>query len=399
MSRNTDFIPFARPAIGREEERAVISVLRSGWLTTGREAKKFEEEFAAYVGAGYALAVSSATAGLHLSLEALGVKANSLVVTTPYTFAASAEVIRYLGADPFFVDIEEDSFNLSPENLEKALAEQGDRVSAILPVHIAGLPCSMAEILEHAGNYKLPVVEDGAHIQPAKCAEMGGGYAGALEGTRVYSFYSTKTITTGEGGMVATDRQEVAERIRLMRLHGIDREVWDRYTSRKPSWYYQVEEAGFKYNLTDLAAAIGRVQLRKAAEFLKARKRIAGRYLAAFSALDYLKTQQYSEAHSWHLFLLRIAEDRLSIGRDAFVNELQERGIGVSVHFIPLHIMPYYRRRYGYRENDFPTAFENFRTSLSLPIYPGLTDEEAERVIEAVKEIGSKYYQRRSYGA
>ncbi len=397
MSLNTDFIPFSRPDIGSEEERAVISVLRSGWLTTGREVKKFEEEFAAYVGTSYTLAVSSATAGLHLSLEALGVKANSLVITTPYTFAASAEVVRYLGADPFFVDIEEDSFNISPETLEKALAEQGDRVSAILPVHIAGLPCSMAEIMKHADNYKLPVVEDGAHMQPAKSAEM-GGYSGTLGGTRVYSFYATKTITTGEGGMVATDRQEVAERIRLMRLHGIDREVWDRYTSKKPSWYYQVEEAGFKYNLTDLAAAIGRVQLRKAAEFLKARKRIAGRYLAAFSALDYLKMPQNSEAHSWHLFLLRLVEEHLSINRDAFVNKLQERGIGVSVHFIPLHIMPYYRRRYGYRENDFPTAFKNFRTSLSLPIYPGLADEEAERVIEAVKDIGSKYYQRRSYG-
>ncbi len=393
MSESADIppVPFSRPCLGREEEEAVLAVMRSGWLTTGAVAAKFEEEFAHAVGARHALALNSATAGLHLALEALGVGPGSVVLTTPYTFASSAEVVRYLGADPVFVDIEEESLNIDAarlgEELERSV-KAGRRVSAILPVHVAGRPCDMEAIGHLSRRHGVPVVEDAAHAFPVL---QGDRWVGTQGDAGVFSFYATKTITTGEGGMVVTDRDEVAERIRIMRLHGIDREVWNRYTEPGASWRYDVVAPGYKYNLTDIAAAIGRVQLGRAQEFLQRRREIVARYMTALSGLDFLRLPVLVEAHAWHLFIVRVQKDRLSIDRDGFIAELQKRGIGVSVHFIPLHTMTYYRERYRLKPEDFPVSMRCFQSSISLPLSASLTDDDVERVIRAVSEIGSEF--------
>jgi len=378
------FIPFARPSIGTEEEQAVLAVLRSGWLTTGEVAAAFEQEFAQAVGSRHALAVNSATAGLHLSLESLGVERETVVITTPYTFAATAEVIRYLGADPLFVDIDAATLNIDPAAVERALDScraAGRRVTAILPVHVAGLPCDMARIGGLARAHGVPVVEDAAHAFPVR---VGDRFAGTLGDAGVYSFYATKTITTGEGGMVATDRDDVASRIRIMRLHGIDRDIWNRYTSPQASWRYDVVAPGFKYNLTDIAAALGRVQLARADELLARRRHIAGRYLELLAGLDGVELPHSAVEHAWHLFILRIRDGALSIDRDRFIEELRAGGIGASVHFIPLHLMSYYRERYGLRPQDFPVSLDCSRRCLSLPLYPSMSDDEVQRVAAAV---------------
>jgi dTDP-4-amino-4,6-dideoxygalactose transaminase len=384
------FVPFSRPTIGKEEEDAVLAVLRSGWLTTGEVAARFEAEFAAYVGARHALALNSATAGLHLSLEALGVGPGSIVLTTPYTFTATAEVVRYLGADPQFVDIDRSTLNMDPAALEAALEglmKSGRQVSAIVPVHVAGLPCDMGAINALSVKHGVPIVEDSAHAFPVR---QGGRFVGTLGDAGVYSFYATKTITTGEGGMVVTDRDEVARRVRVMRLHGIDRDVWNRYKEPGASWKYDVVAPGYKYNLTDIAAAIGRVQLAKANDFLERRRQIARRYIAAFSGLDFLSLPRDAKDHAWQLFIIRLKEKKLSIGRDRFIEELQRRGIGVSVHFIALHLMSYYRDRYTLKPGDFPAALECSRSCISLPISASLTEDETERVISAVVETGKE---------
>jgi dTDP-4-amino-4,6-dideoxygalactose transaminase len=381
------FIPFHRPEIGREEEEAVISVLRSGWLTTGGQTKRFEEEFARYVGAPHALALCSATAGLHLSLEALGTAPGTVVVTSPYTFAATAEVARYLGAELAFVDIEEETNNLDPALLEKALhglAQEGKKVSAIIPVHVAGLSCDMEAISRLASRDGIPVVEDAAHAFPVK---SGGRFVGTMGDTGVYSFYATKPITTGEGGMVVTASEEIAKRIRIMRLHGIDRDVWNRYSSADASWRYDVVAPGYKYNLTDLASAIGLAQLAKAERNFGRRRELARRYLEGFSDCPSLILPPDREDHGWHLFIVRIRPETLSVDRDAFIEELRTRGIGTSVHFIPLHLMTYYRERYRLKPEDFPVALGNFNTCISLPLFPSLSDAEADRVIRTVQEI------------
>jgi dTDP-4-amino-4,6-dideoxygalactose transaminase len=385
MGRNTDFIPFARPDIGRREEEAVLRVLRSGWITTAAEAKAFEEEFARYVGVPHALAVSSATAGLHLALEALGVGPGDKVITSPYTFTATAEVIRYLGADPLFVDIAPGTFHIDPQGVERAIGKEAGSIKAILPVHIGGEVWGMQRIAELAHGHGIALVEDAAHAFPSMTPQ---GFAGAIGDIGVYSFYATKTITTGEGGMVVTRSQEAARRMGMMRLHGIDREVWNRYTAKGASWRYAVMEAGFKYNMTDIAAALGRVQLGRAGEFLEKRRAIAGRYRQAFAQRDYLLAPQDSEGHAWHLFLLRVDEKKLSISRDDFIDRLQEAGIGTSVHFIPLHMHPYYAKRYGFEAADFPAARATYLQVISLPIYPAMSEDQVGRVIEAVITIG-----------
>jgi dTDP-4-amino-4,6-dideoxygalactose transaminase len=352
---------------------------------------RFEKEFALYVGARHALALSSATAGLHLSLEALRVSAGSYVVTTPYTFTATAEVARYLGAELAFVDIDEATNNIDPSKLEKKLEElarEGKKASAVVPVHVAGLPCDMASICGLASRFGVPVVEDAAHAFPVK---SGGRMVGTIGDVGVYSFYPTKSITTGEGGMVVTGNDRVAERVRIMRLHGIDRDIWDRYTSTEASWRYDVVAPGYKYNLSDLASAIGLCQLSKAQAFLKRRREIAKRYCECFSECGFLTLPPDVDEHGWHLFVIRIKREKLRIERDRFMQELRASGIGASVHFIPLHTMSYYRDRYGFRPEDFPVALSNFQTSISLPLYPSLSDSEVERVIGAVMEIGRRH--------
>jgi dTDP-4-amino-4,6-dideoxygalactose transaminase len=401
MKRPIRAIPFARPALGKAEERAVLRVMRSGWLTSGKVADRFEREFADLVGTRHALAVNSATGGLHLSLEALGVTRGSRVITSPYTYASTAEAIIYLGADPLFVDVEEGSCNISPAGIEAALAEQGRKVSALLPVHVAGLPCRMKEISALAEQYRLPVVEDAAHAFPV---QLRGRMAGTLGDAGVYSFYATKSITTGEGGMIVTDSEPLARRMAMMRLHGIDRDAHRRLRGGGKSWFYQLEEAGFKYNMPDLCAAIGVVQLKKAGRFLQKRRSIASAYREGLAGLDFLRLPEAEapggegsvpeglrSGHAWHLFMVRLNPGILSVDRDQFVAELAAAGINVSVHFIPLHTMPYYRRRYGYAAEDFPVSMKIYRATFSLPIYPSLTERQVSRVIGAVRDLGRRF--------
>ncbi len=395
MNRKSDFIPFALPSLGEEEEQAVLRVLRSGWLTTGKEAKAFEQEFADYVGARYALAVNSATAGLHLALEAAGIGPGDKVVTTPYTFTATAEVIRYLGADPVFIDIDLSTYNMDPAALSRALAENR-KIKCILPVHIGGKPAAMDEILKLKKKYTIPVIEDAAHAFPLS---LKGKFLGTLGDAGVYSFYATKTITTGEGGMIVTDNDEIAGRIAVMRLHGIDREIWDRYTSKKASWQYRVVEAGFKYNMPDILAAMGREQLKKGAAFLSRRRQIAAYYEKELGGLDFLILPPPSELNAWHLYIVRLKEEKCTIGRDTFLRYMKEKGIGTSVHYIPLHIMPYYRKKYGFKPEDFPHALHVYQTVFSLPIYPGLTEEQCSRVAAAVRAIGESHYRSTGRGS
>lgn len=377
-------LPFCLPDIGEEEIAEVVDTLRSGWLTTGPKARRFEEHFAQYIGSNVeALAINSATAGLHLALEAAGIGPGDEVITTTYTFTATAEVVRYLGANPIFVDVEKDTLNIDPHALEAAITE---RTRAIIPVHIAGLSCDMSAILRIARQYGLRVIEDAAHALPST---FGGQLIGALDSdATVFSFYATKTLATGEGGMIVTRDPEMAKRCRIMRLHGIDRDAFDRYASKTPSWFYNVVAPGFKYNMTDVAAAIGIHQLRKLERFQRRREELAVRYDAAFEDLC-LRRPAHAVAgdlHSWHLYIIHLDDDA-PVSRDEFINDMAAAGIGTSVHFIPLHLHPYWRDTYGLRPEDFPVATRAFRQVVSLPLYTRMSDADQERVIGAAHSI------------
>jgi len=388
MKRNTEPVPFALPSLGREEEEAVLRVLRSGWLTTGKEALAFEEEFARYTGARYALAVNSATAGLHLALEALGLKPGDKVLTTSYTFTATAEVLRYCGADPVFVDLAPGSMNMDPAACERTvqnLLEQGQPVRGIIPVHIAGNPEGLEELFLISRRYGLFLLEDAAHCFPVNSSR---GMIGTWTDAGVYSFYANKTMTTGEGGMVVVSDPRLKERISAMRSHGINKAVWDRYTSPRAPWEYDVIAPGFKYNLTDIAAAIGRVQLTRAGEMLEKRKCLVRGYLERLAGADFLDLPEWREDHSWHLFIIRLKLDRLSIDRNAFIELLKERGIGISVHYKPLHMMTYYKETYSLKEEDLPLSSELYYRVISLPLFPDMTEEQLERVCRSILETG-----------
>jgi dTDP-4-amino-4,6-dideoxygalactose transaminase len=393
MTDNPDFLPFALPDIGPEEIAEVVDTLQSGWLTTGPKTNRFEKDFAEFIGVPHAIAVNSGTAALHLSLEAIGLSEGDAVITTPYTFTASAEVIRYLGAHPLFADIDPVTMNIAPENIAEVTAKasfEGKRVKAILPVHFAGHACDMDAIRKIAVENGLEIVGDAAHAFPTSYR---GNWIGAVEDLAAFSFYVTKPLATGEGGMVTTSNEEYAKRVRTMRLHGISRDIWDRYSSVKPNWYYEVVAPGFKYNLTDLAASIGIHQLRKGKAFRKRRAEIAEKYSEALRGLPLLLPPESSDecVPSWHLFVIRLCLDRLDIDRDRFIELMSERGIGTSVHFIPLHLHPYWRDKYGFRPEDFPVALDTYRRCVSLPIYTRMTDADVSRVVDAVKEILTKY--------
>lgn len=388
-------LPFALPDIGQREIDAVVDVLRSRWLTSGQHCREFEKEFAAAVGAAHAVALNSCTAALHLSLEALGVQAGDLVFMSPYTFAATAEVVRYLGATPVFVDIDPVSFNIDPVRLRHTVLSRLDsddgRPRVIMPVHIAGVACAMKEIWDLARETGLAVVEDAAHAFPA--AYKGspiGSVPDDVRGTVCFSFYATKTITTGEGGMLVTDDSALADRARSMSLHGLSRQAWSRY-SDGGSWAYDIVAPGYKYNLTDVAAAMGRVQLSRAEEMRTRRDQIAAAYSTAFADLRAVEcpTSPASTGHAWHLYLLRINADHLALSRDNFIVRLNALGIGTSVHFIPLHLHSYYAKQYGYVADDFPIAVAEFQRVVSLPIYSAMTDSDVERVIMAVRSLTS----------
>jgi dTDP-4-amino-4,6-dideoxygalactose transaminase len=378
------FLPFALPDIGKEEIAEVVDSLRSGWITTGPKARRFETEFAAFLGGGLeAVSVNSATAGLHLALEALGIGPGDEVITTPYTFTATAEVIRYLGAHPVFVDIDPATFNIDPAGIESAITQ---RTRAIVPVHFAGLACDMGAVLEIARQKGLKVVEDAAHALPAK---YNGQLVGALQSdAAVFSFYATKTITTGEGGMVVTRHPDIAARCRTMRLHGISRDAFDRYVSTRPAWYYEVVAPGFKYNMPDLAASLGIHQLKKAWRFQARREEMAIRYDHALAGLPLMLPPGAGRGnlHARHLYVIRLTEDA-GTGRDQFIEQMAEMGIGCSVHFIPLHLHPYWRDTYKLKPEDFPRAVKAYRQAVSLPLYTRMTDMDQARVITAVKEI------------
>jgi perosamine synthetase len=381
VSTRTTFLPFALPDIGAEEMDAVRDVLESGWVTTGPRTKEFEAEFAKAVGAKHAIALNSCTAALHLALEAIGIRENDEVITSPYTFAASAEVIRYFGAKPVLVDVDAETFNIRPELVEAAITE---RTRAVIPIHIAGRAADMDPLLAICRPRGIAVIEDAAHSFPTTYK---GRMIGSFGDMTCFSFYATKTITTGEGGMICTDNDEWADRCRIMSLHGISRDAWKRYTA-EGNWFYEIVAPGFKYNLTDIASALGLAQLRKAEGMAKRRRDIALRYNDAFGQVDSLQVPaEGDDRHAWHLYMLRLRLDRLAIDRSRFVEELRARNIGSSVHFIPLHIHPYYRELYGYAPDDFPVAHGEFLREISLPIYSKMSDDDVSDVIRAVRDI------------
>ncbi|MDR0316007.1 MAG: DegT/DnrJ/EryC1/StrS family aminotransferase [Treponema sp.] len=389
MQNTETEIPFALPLTGIEEEEAILRVLRSGWLTTGAEAIAFEKEFAAFLqNPGIrCLAVNSATSGLHLALEACGVGPGDVVFVPSYTFTATAEVVRYLGADPVFVDVAPGTFHIDPQALEKALKQQHrGKPKAVIPVHYGGLSCDMNAIMDIARRYDLKVIEDAAHAFPSV---VGTTFAGTIGDAGVFSFYATKTITTGEGGMVVCRDEAIARRISIMRSHGIDRTIWNRYTDTTASWYYEVVEAGYKYNLPDLLAALGRAQLGRAWELLAMRQAIAAAYDTAFGTNDCFLLPPTGPGDARHLYPLRLNPQRIGISRDEFIQKLKENGIGISVHFIPLHIMPFYKNRYGLAENDFPETIKSYQQEISLPIWPGMSEAQISRVIAVVQSIAS----------
>jgi len=384
-------LPFALPDVGEEEIAEVVDSLRSGWLTTGPKVARFEREFAAYLSSGVdsglqALAVNSATAGLHLALEAIGVTVGDEVITTTFTFTATAEVVRYLGAHPVFVDVDPATLNLDAAAVERAITP---RTKAILPVHFAGLACNMDAIVVVARKHGLKVVEDAAHALPCT---SGGRLIGTLASdATVFSFYATKTLATGEGGMLVTRDPELARRCRTMRLHGMDRDAFDRYTSKAPAWFYRIVAPGFKYNMTDLAAAVGIHQLRKLDSFLERRKAMSQRYREELADLPLRQPEDAPEheLHAWHLYVIRLNPDA-PLERDAFIERMAADGIGTSVHFIPLHLHPYWRDTYGLRLEDYPNATRAFQQVVSLPLYTRMTDSDQGRVIEAARRLLGK---------
>ncbi|MBP8143834.1 MAG: DegT/DnrJ/EryC1/StrS family aminotransferase [Inhella sp.] len=386
---NEPFLPFALPEIGDEEIAEVVDTLRKGWITTGPKAKRFEAAFAQFLGDEtggeglHCIAVNSATAGLHLALEALGIGPGDEVITTTHTFTATAEVVRYLGADVKLVDITPATLNIDPARIEAAITP---RTKAIIPVHYAGLAADMDAVHAIAARHGLAVVEDAAHALPTT-------YKGRKVGTlasaaTVFSFYANKTITTGEGGMLVTRDEKLADRARVMRLHGMNRDAFDRFTAKVPSWYYEVVAPGFKYNLTDIAAALGLHQLAKAERFAAARRAIAQQYDAGLAGLPVILPPQPlpGDEHPWHLYVLRLRPEA-RLGRDALIEALFARGIGCSVHYIPLHQHPYWRDRYALAAADFPHSQAAYEAMLSLPLYSRMTEQDAERVVGALREL------------
>jgi perosamine synthetase len=438
-------IPFYKPSIGAEEIDEVVATLKSGWLTTGPKTKQFEREFADYLKHKHAVAVNSCTAALHLALEAIGLKAGQGVVVPTMTFAATAEVVRYFGARPILVDCRVEDFNLDVADAERKIQSAlaaGQSVAAIIPVHYGGQIGDVAGVQALARRHKLKIVEDSAHCCPAYYrkaesrkqpgeiseaisrasarevtnrrlhrprkgesgkqpgevasqrlhgpgkAEIGWLPVGTSADISCYSFYANKTITTGEGGMTCTENDEYADRMRIMSLHGISRDAWKRYTA-EGSWYYEIIAPGFKYNMADIAAAIGIHQLRKADRFHRRRTELAGLYGESLKEVEeiILPQVQPNRIHSWHLYVIRLKLDRLKIDRARFITELTQRGVGTSVHWLPLHMHPYYRETYGYAPEDLPVACSLYPEIITLPIYPDMTGDDVAYVCDSIKDI------------
>ena len=391
-------VPFHRASITKTEEDAVLDVLRSGWLTTGKYALEFEKKFSKALGDEniISLAVNSNTSGMILAMEACGVKEGTAVITTPYTFVSTAACAKELNAEVYFADIEKDSYNIDPEKIEEILkrdAENGHKVKAIVPVHVAGNVCKMKEILELAEKYSTPdnkiyVIEDAAHSFPSPTKL---GYAGAIGDVGVFSFYVTKTITTAEGGMVCTRNAELAKRMTVMRMHGMDRTTWNRYTSPKASWEYDIIAPGYKFNLPDILAALGCCQVDRANLFYEQRKAIVDKYNEAFKKLDFITLPPTGEGNAWHLYLMRINPDKLTITREEFAKKMQAAGLGISVHFIPIFHFTYWKKLYkDFTAENYPNAEKQYSQTISIPLFPDMTEEMTEYVIETVTKIGTE---------
>jgi len=377
------FIPFATPDIGEDEIAEVVNALRSGWITTGPKVKQFESDFQEFIGGSVeAIAVNSATAGLHLALEALGVSEGDEVIIPSLTFTATAEVVRYLGANVRIVDINPVTLNIDIKAIRDAITL---KTKVIMPVHYAGLSCNMDEILSLAKEFDLKVVEDAAHALPTTYR---GDMIGTLESdVTVFSFYANKTMTTGEGGMVVTRNSDLAKRMKIMRLHGIDRDAFDRFQSKKPAWYYEVVAPGFKYNMTDIAAAMGIHQLKKLPGFLDRRQYLAKRYFDSLIDLPLILPVDDMDggSHSWHLFVIRV-QDNSPVNRDELIQILSDQGIGSSVHYVPLHRQPYWRDKYQLTIDMFPVTDKAYQAMLSIPLYTAMSDEQQDRVIQVLRE-------------
>jgi dTDP-4-amino-4,6-dideoxygalactose transaminase len=393
MTKKITSVPLAIPEFGPEEIKEVTDVIRSGWLTTASRCARFEKDFAEFIDSKYALAVNSATAALHLGLEALGIKTGEKVIVPTFTFTATAEIVRYLGADPIFVDCDRDTFCITEEQIRIAVERQNlklndGQIKAIIPVHFGGHPCDMDSLSEFAKENDLKIMEDAAHALPTR-------YKGKLIGTfgdiTCFSFYANKTMTTGEGGMLCTNDEEISNRVKTMRLHGIDRDVWNRF-STGASWEYDVVAPGFKYNMSDINAALGIHQLKKVELFREKRERVAKFYydeLKDIPGLTLPKIHCDMKDHSWYIFVVLVDREktRRGIGREEFINEMTKRNIGTTVHYKPLHKMTYYKEKYRLKPEGFVNAEWVFERCLSIPIYSGMTDGQMEYVVENIKEI------------
>jgi dTDP-4-amino-4,6-dideoxygalactose transaminase len=381
------FLPFALPEIGEEEIAEVVDALRSGWVTTGPKTRQFEQDFVAFLGGDanlHAIAVNSATAGLHLALEAIGIGPGDEVITTTHTFTATAEVVRYMGADVKLVDIDPATLNIDPIAIEAAITP---RTKALMPVHYAGLAVDMDAIYAIADKHGLKVIEDAAHALPTTFKQqlIGTMRSDAI----VFSFYANKTMTTGEGGMLVTRDAALAARAKVMRLHGINRDAFDRFTAKVPSWYYEIVAPGFKYNLTDIAAALGLQQLKRLKGFQLKREQIAARFDEALADLPLIlppRPVNAGDVHSWHLYVVRLSDDT-SVTRDQVIESLFADGIGVSVHYIPLHLHPYWKERYELKPEQFPHSQKAYERMLTLPLYTRMTEVDVERVIASVRKV------------
>ncbi len=380
-----DFLEFSPPVIGDDEVNAVVETLRSSWITTGPKTKEFEKKFAGKFGAPAALAVNSCTAALHTALVGLGIGPGDEVITTPMTFCSTVNVIEQVGARPVLVDVEPDTLNIDPDKVEDAVTT---KTKAIMPVHYSGHPVDLDAIYDIAERHNLFVVEDAAHAVSAKYK---GRYIGTGGTVAAFSFYATKNMTTAEGGML-TGTPDFVEKCRIISLHGMSRDAWNRY-SKEGSWYYEVLLPGFKYNMTDIQASLGLVQLEKLESFQLRRAEIVAKYNQEFKNYDALEipVAKAEVEHAWHLYVLKLNLEALRINRNQFIEELKVRNIGTSVHFIPIHLHPYYRDKYGYKPEDFPVAFNNYQRILSLPLHAGLSDNDVQDVIAAVVEIVKKY--------
>jgi len=388
--RRLSFLPFALPSIGEEEIAEVVDSLRSGWITSGPKVKRFEAEFSHYIGCRHAIAVNSCTAALHIALTALDIGPGDEVIVPTLTFCSSANVVVHAGARPVLADVGED-LNVRGETIEGAITP---RTKAIMLVHHSGQACDLAAVYDIARKHRLAVIEDAAHAVGAEynSHKIGASYhtqiLGSVQHITCFSFYAIKNLTTGEGGMIVTTDDDLAERMRLLSLHGMNRDAWKRYSSAG-SWFYEVQEAGFKYNMTDIQAAMGIHQLKKLDQFIDVRVRYAGMYSEAFAEMVEVETPlvHQDRKHAWHLYVIKLALERLKIDRAQFIEELRAQNIGASVHFIPVHLHPYYQERFGYQRGDLKQAEYLYDRIVSLPLYPGMTEGDVQDVIRAVRSI------------